>query len=256
MSRTRSIKTKPTEVPDIENLPGWQPKFWQKHLENIVEMRKSRDAPVDTMGCERLADRQDYPENFRLQVLISLMLSSQTKDHVTAAAMHRLQSEGCTLDRIVLMEHEKLEQLIYPVGFFKQKAKYIKRTCEILKEQYRGDIPRSVKELCELPGVGPKMAHLVMRCAWNEVTGIAVDTHVHRIVNRLQWTKKPTKTPEDTRKALEAWLPREHWDQINWLLVGFGQQRCLPVSPRCGDCLNKAICPVGRKQITTRLSSK
>ncbi|KAF7262030.1 hypothetical protein EG68_00673 [Paragonimus skrjabini miyazakii] len=119
MSRTRSIKNKPTEVPDIENLPGWHPKFWQKHLENIVEMRKSRDAPVDTMGCERLANRQDYPENFRLQVLISLMLSSQTKDHVTAAAMHRLQSEGCTLDRIVLMEHEKLEQLIYPVGFYK-----------------------------------------------------------------------------------------------------------------------------------------
>ncbi|KAA3673849.1 endonuclease III, partial [Paragonimus westermani] len=239
MSRTRSVKNTPAEVPDIENLHGWKPKFWQKHLENIVEMRKSRDAPVDTMGCERLADRQDYPENFRLQVLISLMLSSQTKDHITASAMHRLQSVGCNLDTIVPMEHEELEQLIYPVGFYKV-------------DHYLSSLTATSKKR----SVGPKMAHLVMRCAWNEVTGIAVDTHVHRIVNRLQWTKKPTKTPEDTRKALEAWLPREHWDRINWLLVGFGQQRCLPVSPRCEDCLNKVVCPVGRKTTTTRLSSK
>ena len=84
---------------------------------------------------------------------------------------------------------------------------YIRKTTEILKEQ-GGDIPRTVEGLCKLPGVGPKMAYLVMKCAWDDVCGIGVDTHVHRISNRLGWVKKTTKNPEDTRKALEDWLPR------------------------------------------------
>ena len=85
---------------------------------------------------------------------------------------------------------------------------YIKRTSKILQEEYKGDIPDSVEKLCKLPGVGPKMAYLVMKCAWNQVIGIGVDTHVHRIANRLNWLRKSTKQPEDTRKELENWLPR------------------------------------------------
>ncbi|KAG5448030.1 Endonuclease III-like protein 1 [Clonorchis sinensis] len=253
MPRRRASSQKALEVGDIENAPPqvkrdcWEPANWRLQLQNITQMREDRDAPVDIMGCERLADRKADPKTFRLQVLLSLMLSSQTKDQVTASAMQRLQSHGCTLKDLLEIDSGSLEQLIYPVGFYKQKAIYIKKACEIFKEKYNGDIPRSVKELCELPGVGPKMAHLAMRCAWNEVTGIGVDTHVHRIVNRLQWTKKPTKTPEETRKELEAWLPREEWDRINWLLVGFGQQRCLPVSPQCSTCLNLNVCPTGKK---------
>lgn len=92
------------------------------------------------------------------------------------------------------------------------------------------------------------MAHLIMDIAWNNVSGIGVDTHVHRISNRLKWVKKETKTPEDTRVALEDWLPRDLWSEINWLLVGFGQQVCLPVSPRCTDCLNRDICPGANKK--------
>nr|XP_031303455.1 endonuclease III-like protein 1 isoform X5 [Camelus dromedarius] len=128
----------------------------------------------------------------------------------------------------------------------KNKVKYIKQTSAILQQRYGGDIPASVAELVALPGVGPKMAHLAMAVAWGTVSGIAVDTHVHRIANRLKWTKKATKSPEATRTALEEWLPRELWSEINGLLVGFGQQTCLPVHPRCQACLNRALCPAAR----------
>lgn len=91
------------------------------------------------------------------------------------------------------------------------------------------------------------MAHICMHAAWGIVTGIGVDTHVHRIANRLQWVKKETKEPEQTRKSLESWLPFEFWDEINVLLVGFGQTICTPVSPRCGKCLLNNECPVAFK---------
>jgi endonuclease III len=139
-------------------------------------------------------------------------------------------------------------------------VKYIKNTTAILKEEYSGDIPNTVESLCRLPGVGPKMAHLCMNIGWGIVTGIGniagfqeftvklltptspgVDTHVHRISNRLGWVN--SKNPEDTRKQLEDWLPKEYWDEVNHLLVGFGQTLCRPVHPRCGDCLNKDTCP-------------
>lgn len=122
----------------------------------------------------------------------------------------------------------------------------------ILLEKYGGDIPKTVKELCDLPGVGPKMAHICMRVAWGEVSGIGVDTHVHRICNRLGWMKKPTKTPEETRNALEDWLPKPLWSEVNHLLVGFGQETCLPRFPKCSECLNKNICPYASKDGKTK----
>ncbi|XP_057891506.1 endonuclease III-like protein 1 isoform X1 [Melospiza georgiana] len=183
----------------------------------------------------------------RYQVLLALMLSSQTKDQVTSAAMLRLRRRGLTVDSVLQMDEESLGHIIYPVGFWRNKVKYIKQTTAILKQKYGGDIPSTVEELVQLPGVGPKMAHLAMHIAWDSVAGIAVDTHVHRISNRLQWVKKETKSPEQTRVALEEWLPRDLWKEINWLLVGFGQQTCLPVSPRCSQCLNQDICPAAKR---------
>ncbi|XP_046556598.1 endonuclease III-like protein 1 [Haliotis rubra] len=221
----------------------WEPPKWRNQLSNIYQMRSKRNAPVDTMGCDVISDTRAAPEVFRYQVLLSLMLSSQTKDQVTSAAMAKLRQHGCNIDNILGTSDDKLGQLIYPVGFWRRKVEYIKRTSEILKTQYEKDIPGSVQDLCKLPGVGPKMAHLVMKCAWNVMSGIGVDTHVHRITNRLHWFKKPTKQPEQTRIALEEWLPREHWHEINHLLVGFGQQTCLPVGPKCHQCLNQKICP-------------
>ncbi|XP_068100442.1 endonuclease III-like protein 1 isoform X2 [Hyperolius riggenbachi] len=233
---------------DTEKKVKWEPVNWQKHLENIRLMRSRRDAPVDQMGAEKCFDKNAPPEVMRYQVLLSLMLSSQTKDQVTSAAMSRLQEHGLNVQRILETDEETVGKLIYPVGFWKNKAKYIKQTTAIIQEKYGGDIPDNVAELVKLPGVGPKMAHLIMDIAWNKVSGIGVDTHVHRISNRLKWVKKETKSPEDTRVALEDWMPRDLWSEINWLLVGFGQQVCLPVAPRCSECLIKDICPGANKK--------
>ncbi|XP_070317131.1 endonuclease III-like protein 1 isoform X2 [Odocoileus virginianus] len=234
------------EGPERLQAPSWEPQDWRRQLDNIRTMRSGKDAPVDQLGAEHCFDPSASPKVRRYQVLLSLMLSSQTKDQVTAGAMQRLRARGLTVDSILQMDDSTLGALIYPVGFWRSKVKYIKQTSEILQQRYSGDIPASVAELVALPGVGPKMAHLAMAVAWGTVSGIAVDTHVHRIANRLRWTKKATRSPEDTRRALEEWLPRELWREINGLLVGFGQQTCLPVHPRCQACLNRALCPAAR----------
>ncbi|XP_013923128.1 PREDICTED: endonuclease III-like protein 1 [Thamnophis sirtalis] len=225
----------------------WEPVNWEQQLANIREMRRERNAPVDQMGAGACFDMEATPEVKRYQILLSLMLSSQTKDQVTSAAMMRLREHGLTVDRILETDEEVLGRLIYPVGFWRNKVRYIQQTTAILKRDYAGDIPQTVAELVKLPGVGPKMAHLVMDIAWNNVSGIGVDTHVHRICNRLKWAKKQTKLPEETRQTLEEWLPRTLWSELNWLLVGFGQQICLPVRPRCSECLNRNICPGSTK---------
>ncbi|XP_037620952.1 endonuclease III-like protein 1 [Sebastes umbrosus] len=230
----------------------WEPPDWKKQLGYIREMRSGRDAPVDSMGAEKCYDREAPAHVRRFQVLVSLMLSSQTRDQVTAAAMQKLRAHGCTVENILTTDDEALGKLIYPVGFWRTKVKYLKLTSAMLQKEFGGDIPDSVEGLVRLPGVGPKMAHLAMDIAWDQVSGIGVDTHVHRIANRLGWVRKPTKNPEETRKALEEWLPRELWSEINWLLVGFGQQVCLPVSPLCSVCLNQHSCPSAHKISPTK----
>jgi endonuclease-3 len=118
----------------------------------------------------------------------------------------------------------------------------MKKTSKIILEKYNGDIPTNVQELCNLPGVGPKMAHICMQAAWNIISGIGVDTHVHRISNRLKWVRDATKSLEETRIALESWLPKNLWIDINRLFVGFGQEICRSQRPKCSECLNKSIC--------------
>lgn len=225
----------------------WSPPNWEQAYGNILEMRSDRTAPVDSMGCERSHDEAASPAVRRFQCLVSLMLSSQTRDEVNHAAMLRLRQHGLTVQNILDTPDTRLGELIYPVGFWKRKVTYIKETCQVLKEKFNYDIPGSVDELCALKGVGPKMAYICMNVAWGVPTGIGVDTHVHRISGRLNWTEQECKTPEATRKALESWLPVDRWIEINWLLVGFGQQICLPVGPKCGECLNREFCSVGAK---------
>lgn len=177
------------------------------------------------------------------------MLSSQTKDQTTFEAMNRLKDRTLTPLKLKEMPVTELENLLHPVSFYKNKAKYLKQTVEILMDKYDSDIPDNVKELVALPGVGPKMAHICMAVAWNKITGIGVDVHVHRLSNRLGWVPKPTKEPEQTRIALEKWLPFSLWSEVNHLFVGFGQTICTPVKPNCGECLNKDICPSANVEI-------
>jgi endonuclease-3 len=133
--------------------------------------------------------------------------------------------------------------MINKVGFHNLKTKYIKQTAEILRDRFDSDIPDTIEGLVSLPGVGPKMAYLTMSAAWGKDEGIGVDVHVHRITNLWGWHK--TQNPEQTRAALESWLPRDKWHDINNLLVGFGQTICLPVGRKCGDCKlsEKGLCP-------------
>ncbi|XP_061888503.1 endonuclease III-like protein 1 isoform X1 [Entelurus aequoreus] len=241
--RRRQIKVEYDEGAAPAKAEHWQPPDWQKQLGFIRDMRSNRDAPVDHMGAEKSYDAEAPANVRRFQVLVSLMLSSQTKDQVTAAAMQRLRAHGCTAEKLLSTDDDTLGKLIYPVGFWRNKVKFLKLTAAMLVKDFGGDIPDSVEGLVRLPGVGPKMAHLAMDIAWDQVSGIGVDTHVHRISNRLGWLRKATKNPEKTRKALEEWLPRELWSEINWLLVGFGQQVCLPTNPLCSVCLNQHSCP-------------
>ncbi|KAF7824282.1 endonuclease III-like protein 1, chloroplastic-like [Senna tora] len=239
---------------------GESPTNWEKVLEGIRKMRYSADAPVDTMGCEK-AGATLPPKEKRFAVLASSLLSSQTKDHVTHGAIQRLLQNGLlSADGLNNADEETIKKLIYPVGFYTRKATNLKKIANICLMKYDGDIPSSIEELLSLPGIGPKMAHLVMNVGWSNVQGICVDTHVHRICNRLGWvsrsgTKQKTLTPEETRGALEQWLPRDEWVPINPLLVGFGQTICTPRYPRCGECGVSEFCPSAFKE-TSSPSSK
>jgi endonuclease-3 len=147
------------------------------------------------------------------------MLSSQTKDAIVGQAIRAMQQNGvATVSAIAQMTPVELNNYIQKVGFHNLKTKYIKETVNILLERYNGDIPPNAKQMQELPGVGPKMAFICETVAWNRASGIGVDTHMHRIFNQLNWVK--SKTPEQTRVQLEAWLPRDKWMDVNLLWVG------------------------------------
>lgn len=231
-----------------------EPKGWKAIFEGIREYRAANYAPVDDMGCTQLADSTDE-KVFRYQTLVALQLSSQTKDQVTSEAMGKLKAHqpgGLTPQSIVQMDETVLDGYISKVGFHNRKTMHLQQTARILLDEYDGDIPPTVEKLMALPGVGPKMAYLAMQCAWRSNVGIGVDTHVHRISNRLGWSQ--TAKPEDTRVALEGWLPREHWSEINHMLVGFGQTLCKPIGPLCSECPVKDLCPkIGiRKSISRK----
>ncbi|KAI1613158.1 endonuclease III [Exophiala viscosa] len=226
------------------------PSHWDEIYHTIKAMRRRNPtAPVDTMGCEDLFWRTAPPREKRYHTLTALMLSSQTKDTVTAAAMQRLHAElvpqvpdedgkiqqsTLTVENMIACDPKHLDSLIGKVGFHNNKTKFIKLVATILRDEYNSDIPDSIEGLVRLPGVGPKMAYLCMSAAWGVDEGIGVDVHVHRITNLWGWHK--TKTPEETRAWLEGWLPKDRWHEINKMLVGLGQTVCLPVGRRCGEC--------------------
>ncbi|KAG8846495.1 DNA N-glycosylase and apurinic/apyrimidinic (AP) lyase [Serendipita sp. 405] len=253
--KTKATKAAKAKVYKMElDSPQPAPANWLVTYRAIEEMRKGRPAPVDTMGCHApMKETRIDVQARRFITLVSLMLSSQTKDEVTHAAVQNLRAvfrppkehdtdphkEYLTVPNVLSASIETIESCINKVGFWRRKAQYLKATAEILQRDYAGEIPKSVEGLCGLPGVGMKMAMLTMQNAWGENVGIGVDVHVHRITNRLGWfgRGKETKTPEETRVRLESWLPREFYGPINPLLVGFGQTVCTPVRPKCEECL-------------------
>ncbi len=172
-------------------------------------------------------------------VLISCILSLRTKDATTAKAFERLNKLADTPQKMVKLSTKQIEKAIYPVGFYKTKAKRIKEMCGVLIEDYKGRVPDDIDELLKLKGVGRKTANLVVALGYGG-DGICVDTHVHRISNRLGYVK--TKNPYETEMALRRKLPKKYWIIYNDLLVAWGQNICVPISPWCSRCAIRKYC--------------
>ena len=172
-------------------------------------------------------------------VLVSTILSLRTKDEVTLAASQRLLEKAEDPAKLHLMKIEKIEKLIYPAGFYHNKAASLKKIAKILLEQYDGKVPASMDELLALPGVGRKTANLVLTEAFN-ADGLCVDIHVHRISNRRGWLT--SKNPNETEMILREIMPKKYWKRINYLLVLYGQKLCRPVSPFCSKCVISKQC--------------
>ena len=180
---------------------------------------------------------RDYKSPFH--VLVSTVLSTRTKDYVTDKASRNLFSRVSSPSDLAKMSTKTIEKLIYPVGFYKTKARHLKEMARMLVDKYGGRVPNKFEELVKLPGVGRKVANLVLALSFGK-DAICVDTHVHRISNRLGWVK--TKSPLETEKELMKIFPRRYWKDINHVLVSFGQNVCRPVAPKCGECPLKDHC--------------
>ena len=174
------------------------------------------------------------------EVLIATMLSAQTRDPVTAAASERLFRVAATPESLAKLPEKRIARLIYPVSFYRNKARHVKATCRLIVERHGGRVPGNMAELLALPGVGRKTANLVLILSFRSLENICVDTHVHRISNRLGWVK--TRTPADTERALYKAIAARWWPYINLYLVTWGQHVCRPLYPRCEACVLRRSC--------------
>jgi endonuclease-3 len=193
---------------------------------------------LDEPAVEKIS--RDQKED-AFQVLIATMLSAQTRDAVTAAASERLFKVARTPRTMARLTTSEIQRLIYPVSFYRNKAVHVKAACEQILTRYRGKVPETMEELLTLPGVGRKTANLVLILAHRSQENICVDTHVHRIANRLGWVR--TRTPEQTEHALYKAARRRWWPIINLYLVTWGQNVCRPVYPLCPQCVLVDVCP-------------
>jgi endonuclease-3 len=175
------------------------------------------------------------------RVLIATMLSAQTKDAVTAAASARLFRVARSPKTMARLPAARIEKLIYPVSFYRVKARHVRETCRALLDRFKGQVPDRMEELLTLPGVGRKTANLVLILSHASQDNICVDTHVHRLANRLGWVR--TRTPDQTEQALYRAVPRAWWPRVNLFLVTWGQNVCRPVYPKCSACVLSARCP-------------
>jgi len=173
-------------------------------------------------------------------VLVSCILSLRTKDAVSLAASKRLFEHAQTPQQLLLLSFHGIEQLIYPVGFYRQKTKNIQKISQILIDKYNDEAPGNQQDLMNLPGVGPKTTALVLSQGFG-IPAICVDTHVHRVSNRLGLVQ--TKTVFETEQQLKELLPKKYWSEYNSLIVMWGQNICVPISPKCSICPLLPLCP-------------
>jgi len=193
---------------------------------------------LELPAVEKISNSQE--EN-PFQVLIATLLSARTQDATTLAASTRLFRAARTPKTMARLSVRQIERLIYPVSFYRHKAKHVKATCRMLVSRFGGRVPATMEELLMLPGVGRKTANLVLILSFKSLKNICVDTHVHRISNRLGWVR--TNTPDETEQALYRATASRWWPYINLYLVTWGQNVCRPVYPRCGACAIEPYCP-------------
>ena len=183
------------------------------------------------------------------KVLVTTMLSARTKDQTTTDAAQRLFAKVRHADDLDALSVNEIETLIFPVGFYREKARHLKQWPALLRERFSAAIPQTIEELVELPGVGRKTANLVVAVAFNK-PAVCVDVHVHRIMNRLGYLV--SKTPLESEMALRKTLPVRYWTTFNSYFVSFGQHTCLPVNPRCDRCAIYRFC--SRVGVVTRFT--
>lgn len=204
-------------------------------IRNVVSVLREETRLLSVPIVTEISRRRRDP----FEVLISTVLSLRTKDEVTRKASLRLFDRARSPSEILALSEAEIEKLIYPVGFYKTKARNLKKICAQLMDEYGGEVPDDLDELLKLPGVGRKTANLVITLGYGKL-GVCVDTHVHRISNRLGFVK--TKTPEQTEMALREKLPKQYWIEYNDLLVTWGQNICKPISPWCSKCRIRPYC--------------
>jgi endonuclease-3 len=207
-------------------------------VEKIMQSLGHAIAGLELPAVEKISnDQAEDP----FQILIATLLSARTQDATTHAASTRLFAVARTPHAMARLPVRHIERLIYPVSFYRNKAEHVKACCQMLVDRYGGKVPATLEELVTLPGVGRKTANLVLILGFKSQQNICVDTHVHRISNRLGWVA--TKLPEETEQALYRCTERRWWPYINLYLVTWGQNVCRPVHPRCGDCAIADSCP-------------
>ncbi len=194
-------------------------------IDLLVKELKTEKLPI----VSGLAEKDSDP----FQILISTLLSLRTKDEVTEVATQRLFALASTPSEMLKLSEDQIINAIYPVGFYRNKTKTILHVCRELVEKYRSRVPDTIEELLSIKGVGRKTANLVVTLGYKG-EGICVDTHVHRISNRLGYVK--TKNPEETEFVLREKLPRQYWTGYNTIMVAFGRNICRPISPLCSKC--------------------
>ncbi|ABR56212.1 DUF123 domain-containing protein [Methanococcus aeolicus] len=212
---------------------------------DILKEKLNKDSVVEEIS--KNSKNRKNKEILAFKVLISTVLSARTKDETTDEVSKRLYKKVKNIDDLINIDIEELQELIYPVGFYKTKAKHLKELALMVKNNYNGKIPNDINELVKLPGVGRKTANLVITLAFDDY-GICVDTHVHRISNR--WNFVNTPSPEKTEMELRKKLPKKYWKTINNSLVVYGREVCAPI-PKCSKCIQeiKETCPYYDKLI-------